>query len=61
VTELFNDYLFGEDIPEEYKLALIRSLHKKGSRKDCGNYRGISVLASMGKLYGRIIKQRTEG
>jgi hypothetical protein len=60
-TELFNDCLFGEDIPEEWKLALIRSLHKKGNRKDCDNYRGIRVLASMAKLYGRIIKQRIEG
>jgi hypothetical protein len=61
VAELFNDFLFGEEIPEEWKLALIGSLHKKRSMKDCDNYRGISVLASMGKLYGRIIKQRIKG
>ncbi|GFG36456.1 hypothetical protein Cfor_11479, partial [Coptotermes formosanus] len=47
VTELFNDCLFGEENPQEWKLALISSIHKKGSRKDCGNYRGISVLESM--------------
>jgi hypothetical protein len=55
-----NDCLFGEENPEERNLALICSLQKKESRKDCGNYRGISVLASMGKLYGRIINQRIE-
>jgi hypothetical protein len=60
VTELFNDCLFGEENPEEWKLALISSLHKRGSSKECGNYRGISVLASIGKLYGRIINQRIE-
>jgi hypothetical protein len=60
MTELFNDCLFGEANPEECKLALISSLHKRGSRKECGNYRGISVLASMGKLYGRIIHQHIE-
>lgn len=51
VKELFNDCLFRDDIPEEWKLALISSLHKKGDKKDCGNYRGISVLASMGFFY----------
>ncbi|GFG37994.1 hypothetical protein Cfor_02877 [Coptotermes formosanus] len=60
LTEFLNDCLFGEENPEERNLALICSLQKKESRKDCGNYRGISVLASMGKLYGRIINQRIE-
>jgi hypothetical protein len=60
VTELFNDCLFGEENPEEWKLALISSLHKRGSRKECGNYRGVSVLASIGKLYVRIINRHIE-
>lgn len=36
------------------------SLHKKGDRKRNKNYRGIIVTNSVGRLYRRIIKVRTE-
>jgi hypothetical protein len=31
---------------------------KTGNRKDCGNYRGISLLNSGYKIYDKIITQR---
>ena len=33
-------------------------LFKKGSRKDCGNYRGISLMDSIAKLYDIILNRR---
>ncbi len=37
----------------------------KGSRSECGSYRGISLLSVAGKVYGRILTERlmevTEG
>ncbi len=61
LTEICNKCMIGkEDIPEDWNLAYISSLHKKGDKKLCKNYRGISVLSSMGRLYGRLIKKRIE-
>ena len=42
------------------KKAYLTSIFKKGSRKDCENYRGISVIATMGRLYGKILQNKLE-
>ncbi|PFX31654.1 Transposon TX1 uncharacterized 149 kDa protein [Stylophora pistillata] len=48
-----------EDIPQEFRDATIISLYKnKGSKSDCGNYRGISLLSIAGKILARIILNR---
>lgn len=38
----------------------ISSLFKKGSRTEYENYWRISVFSSIGRLYGRILKNRIE-
>ena len=60
LAALFNKCLTGDDPPAEWKKATISSIFKKGSRKECKNYRGISVICSMARLYGRILKSRIE-
>ena len=46
-------------MPDDFHDALIVSLYKKkGSRSDCGNYRGISLLSVAGKIFARIILNR---
>lgn len=52
--------LYHDELPYEWKVGYLTPIHKKGSRKSCENYRGISVLATVGKLYGRVIKKRIE-
>ena len=48
-----------EAIPQEFRDATIVSLYKnKGSKSDCGNYRGISLLSIAGKILARIILNR---
>ncbi|KAL8611454.1 hypothetical protein ACOMHN_014509 [Nucella lapillus] len=48
-----------EDMPQEFRDATIVSLYKnKGSKSDCGNYRGISLLSIAGKIMARIILNR---
>ena len=48
-----------EDMPSEFKDATIVTLFKnKGSKTDCGNYRGISLLSIAGKILARIILNR---
>ena len=39
---------------------MITSIHKKWSRKKCENYRGISVISTVSRLYGRVLKGRIE-
>lgn len=48
-----------EDVPQQLKDATIVTIFKnKGSRTDCGNYRGISLLATAGKVLAKIIQIR---
>ena len=45
-----------EDVPKEFRNATFVSLFKnRGSKTDCGNYRGISLLSVAGKILARII------
>lgn len=61
LADIFNKCLMeGQNIPEDWNLAYISSIYKKGDKKVCGNYRGISVTSSIGRLYGRILKKRIE-
>jgi hypothetical protein len=44
---------------ERYSRQLrVKPLFKKGKRYDCSNYRGISLLNSGYKTYGKIVTQR---
>ena len=51
--------------PEDWQKAVIVAIHKKGSKKLCKNYRGISLLSIPGKIFAKIldarIRQVTEG
>ena len=39
-------------MPDDFRDALIFSLYKKkGSKSDCGNYRGIFLLSVAGKIF----------
>ena len=42
------------------KLLTYHQYTKKGSRKDCSNYRGISVTSVMSRLYGKIPRDLIE-
>ena len=46
-------------VPEEWRSAVIVSLYKgKGERTECWNYRGISMLSVVGKIYAVILVDR---
>ena len=47
-----------EEIPKEWKDAIIVPFFKKGRRKDCENYRGISLLSIAEKILARILVNR---
>ena len=45
----------GGEVPQEWKDAIIMVLHKKKDRTECGNYRGVSLVAHAGKILLKII------
>ena len=54
---LFNKVL-GEGIaPENWKLAYVTPIFKKGSKGEPGNYRPVSLTCVVGKLFERLIKR----
>ena len=48
----------GEEVPEDWKRGLIARVPKKGNLMDCGNWRGITLMAVIAKIMGRIIIKR---
>lgn len=54
--DLFNKCLILEErVPDKLNLAGISSINKKGNRRQCKNYRGLTNY--MGRLYINIIKR----
>ena len=58
ITLLFNFVLDREVWPERWGSGVIFPLFKGGSRLDPSNYRPITLLSAMGKLFGIIIDNR---
>ena len=46
------------EVPQDSRDAILVSLYKKGLKSDCSNFRGISLLSILGKLFSRIILNR---
>ena len=45
-------------MPQQWKHAIIIVLYRKKDRTECGNYRGISLVAHAGKILLKIIARR---
>lgn len=55
---LFNKLFEIGFFPERWSEGYIIPLHKKGSQNDVENYRGITLLSTLGKLFTRVINNR---
>ena len=48
-----------KSLPQDFKDVILVPIYKnKGNHKDCGNYRGISLLSIAGKMMAKIIHER---
>ncbi|KAF2885527.1 hypothetical protein ILUMI_20677 [Ignelater luminosus] len=60
LASLFTSYINGKEISTQWKVAWITPIHKKGRKDVCSNYRCISVLGTLSRLYGTILKNLIE-
>jgi len=58
---LFNECVLNNHFPEEWKLAKVTPIHKKGKKNMVENYRPVSGLATLSKIFERCILGRLEG
>ena len=55
---LFNNIFKVGYFPAQWSECLVVPLHKKGSIYDVNNYRGITLLSCVGKLFTRMLNNR---
>ena len=58
LTKLFNGYLELGKYPDSFKIAKVTALHKSGDKRDCENYRPISVLPQLNQFFEKLIHKR---
>ena len=59
IVRLFNIILESGKVPSEWTVGIIKALYKnKGDIEDANNYRGITLLSCLGKLFTSIINTR---
>ena len=59
LTSIFQKTWMERKVPDDWQRAVIVPIwKKKGSKRDCGVYRGISLLSHAGKMYSKVLEQR---
>ena len=58
VCDIFNIILDTGFFPDQWTEGIIIPLHKKGDKHDVNNYRGITLLSCLSKLFTTILNQR---
>lgn len=58
LANIFNQSLIKTEFPECYKIALVTPIYKKGDRTDPSNYRPISSLPILSKVFEKILHQQ---
>ena len=58
ILKLFNNILTNTWINGEWMISLITAIHKKGPKEDPDNYRGISLMSCLFKLFLTIVNNR---
>jgi len=46
------------ELPEEWKESIVVPIYKKGDKRECSNYRGISLLPATYKILSNILLSR---
>ena len=54
--DILNSSLESGQVPEDWRVANVTTLFKKGSREELGNYRPVSLTSVVGKVIETLIK-----
>ena len=60
IRDLLSMILVERSVPQDFKDGIIVPVYKKGSKQDCANYRGITLLSITGKILTIILRKRLE-
>ena len=60
IANYINAMIYSEIYPNTLKVARIKPLHKGGDKTDSNNYRGISILPTINKVWERVIYDKIE-
>jgi len=60
LLSLFNEILDTGNFPLQWSESIITPIHKKGDKSDPRNYRGISLINSLGKIFVSILNRRLQ-
>ena len=58
ILTLFNLIFLGLNYPAQWAYSKLIVLFKSGDKLDCGNYRGISIMDTLAKLYDKLLLNR---
>ena len=58
IYEIIGNIWRKEILPEDWNVSIVFPIYKKGSAKDCTNYRGISILNTAYKILSRILCEK---
>ena len=59
LTVLFN-FVFTSTYPVQWAIGKVVNIYKKGDRLDPGNYRGITIMEALAKIYDMILSKRLQ-
>jgi len=60
ITELINEMIRMDEFPDVLKNAMIVPIHKKGDRCDSKNYRQVSLLPAISKIFEKVLLMQME-
>ena len=58
LTKIFNKAIRNECVPHDWKIARVITLHKKGPRNLLNNYRPISILPIVSKVFEKVLYEQ---
>ena len=58
ISRMFNLSMKHGVFPQKIEIAIVIPVHKKDDTEDCNNYRPISLLPNISKLFEKLIKNR---